>query len=277
MIKLVHFLTGSILCVKKSEIRRGKLETSLATRGIFLGCTSTSRNSIYHDTITKETKISIHFGVDEAHHASKTQRPSYDKHLINNNKDKLISNLKSFDSPDNHLANAMIVISQHSQVMPSELHLTNAHDSPSCHVAMPIKGNHLFLGMQTSPNNSNRIIIDNVAKKTPACRLLRWRTTIRGATILKINGTKIDNETHFRKVLNKCILVKLKTISLEKHPFEKINTHIDSTSPQILFDHMSIMAHQHNAESSNTAEWTDPHNHPPMAMNNICNIINNLS
>ena len=94
-----------------------------------------------------------------------------------------------------------------------------------------------------------------MTKGTPTCRLPRRRTTIRGATILKINSTNIDNETNFIMLLNKCILTKLKTTSLEISLLEKINNHIDSTSPKISFDKMSIMSHQHDAASSNTEEW----------------------
>ena len=144
---------GSILYAKKPVIRRGKLDTLLVTRCILLGYTSTSRNAIYHYAITKETKTSRHFVVDEAHYASKTQRPSYSKDLINNNRDKLTRHPKSFDSAENHLANAITAIHQHYQVTPSELHLTNSHGSPSCHITIPIKGQHPTLGLEISTND----------------------------------------------------------------------------------------------------------------------------
>ena len=70
--------------------------------------------------------------------------------------------------------------------------------------------------------------------------------------------------------------MKLKTTSLEMSLLKKINTHIDSTYPQISFDQMFIMLHQHNEASSNTAEYTDPHNPPPMNIHNICNSIINF-
>ena len=171
------------------------------------------------------------------------KRPSYANYLINDNKEKLTSHPKSFDSTENHLANDATAIHKHSQVTPSEMYLTNTHDIPSCHIVMPIKGQHVTLGLKTSTNDANRMIIDNMNKGTSACMLPRWRTTIRGTTILKTNGTNIDNETNFRILLNKCILVKFKTTSLETSPLEKTNTHIDSTSPQISFDRMCIVSY----------------------------------
>ena len=70
--------------------------------------------------------------------------------------------------------------------------------------------------------------------------------------------------------------VKIKSSSLEISPLEKVNAHVDSTSHQISFDKMSIVSHEHDAASSNTTEWTYPHNPRPMHVNNTCNSISNL-
>ena len=87
-----------------------------------------------------------------------------------------------------------------------------------------------------------------MAKVIPACRLPCWRTTVRVSTILKTNDTNIDKEIYFKQLLTKFVHMKLKSGSLDISSTEKIKTHIDSASPQI-----SIMAHQCDAECSNTA------------------------
>ena len=99
---------------------------------------------------------------------------------------------------------------------------------------------------------------------------------MRGETILKINGTKIGKEDNFRNLFNKCMHMKLKTTSLETHSLQKINTHIDSVSPQISFDQIHLMLHKHDAASSNTEELIDPHNPSPNHTNNICSSIRNF-
>ena len=67
--------------------------------------------------------------------------------------------------------------------------------------------------------------------------------------------------------------MKLKSASIAVSPVEKINTHIDSESPHIPFNQMYIMSHQHQAASSNTLKWTDPHNLHPMHLDTTCNYI----
>ena len=101
------------------------------------------------------------------------QRISYAKDLINNNRDKLASHPKSFDSTENYLANAVTAIHKYLQGISSELHLTNTHDSPSCNITISIKDQYQTLRLEMSTNDTNRIIIDNMTKGTPSCRLPR--------------------------------------------------------------------------------------------------------
>ena len=106
----LHFF-GSVLYPKTHGVRRGKLDTSLITRGITVDHTPTSRNATCHDAITRETKSSQHFFVDEAHCTSKADHPSYAKRLLLNNKEKLKTHHKSFDSNlDHHSAAATAIL-----------------------------------------------------------------------------------------------------------------------------------------------------------------------
>ena len=69
-----------------------------------------------------------------------------------------------------------------------------------------------------------------------------------------MNGTDLIDENHLKTLIEKCATMKLKKVSTDTSPVEKINTRIDSTSPQTSFDQMPIMAHQHQAATSNTLE-----------------------
>ena len=82
------------------------------------------------------------------------------------------------------------------------------------------------------------------------------------------------DENHLKTLIEKCAKMKLKKVSIDTSPVEKINTHIDSTSPQMSFDQMSIIAHQHKAATTNTIEWTDQHNPLPLNLDNTCNSMN---
>ena len=52
-------------------------------------------------------------------------------------------------------------------------------------------------------------------------------------------------------------------------PPEHINSTPDTNIPQIHFDQMTIMAHQHHAAKHDTPPWSDPHNTPPVSDSNI--------
>ena len=70
--------------------------------------------------------------------------------------------------------------------------------------------------------------------------------------------------------------MKLNKLSIEISPVEKINTHVDSTSPPMSFDQMSIMAYQRQAETSNTLEWADPQIPSQLNLDNMCNSMNHV-
>ena len=64
---------------------------------------------------------------------------------------------------------------------------------------------------------------------------------------------------------------------MQVSPVEKINTYIDSTSPQTSFDQMAVMAHQQHAATNNTTEWSDPHDSPLISLDAICNTLNSVN
>ena len=57
---------------------------------------------------------------------------------------------------------------------------------------------------------------------------------------------------------------KRKSLSFILVTQEHINICLDSNIPQIYFNQLNIMAHQHHAARNNTASWLDPKNPPPV-------------
>ena len=47
--------------------------------------------------------------------------------------------------------------------------------------------------------------------------------------------------------------------------------YVDSTMPQISFDQMSMMAHQHKAAINKSLEWQDPHIISHLPFEYVCN------
>ena len=89
---------------------------------------------------------------------------------------------------------------------------------------------------------------------TPGNIIPRWRTNLRGATILSVNDIPLKNDEHLAAIVHKCRHLKHIYILVQVSPVDKINPHVDSTSPQMSFDQMEVMVHQHHAAITNTAE-----------------------
>ena len=126
-----------------------------------------------HSTITRETKASRYFVIDEANYTSKTDRPSYTKYLLLTYKEKLNIHPKAFTSDLNHHAAEATAIHKCTEIIHSEFHLANTCDSPSIDIKIPIKGHHPTLGLELSTSDIGRIIIDNMSIRTSACRTSR--------------------------------------------------------------------------------------------------------
>ena len=73
---------SSIIYTKKPGIRRGKLDTSLITKGIFLSFTPTKRNAIYYDSSKRETKILHYYIIDEVHYSNNKTHPTYAQDIL---------------------------------------------------------------------------------------------------------------------------------------------------------------------------------------------------
>ena len=73
---------GSHATIKQPRIRLNKLDTTHITTGIFLGFTSTNRNTWFEDSTTNEVKSAWHAVYNEAHYLS-DNRPPYAHQLVN--------------------------------------------------------------------------------------------------------------------------------------------------------------------------------------------------
>ena len=118
--------------------------------------------------------------------------------MLLNSKDKLTSHPKSFDSTLNHHAAEDTAIQKYSKVMHSGVCLTDTHDIPSFKINTPIKGHHPKLGLEASTTGTGRIVTYQMTTGTISCRIHHCRTTIRVATILKLNCANLDGASHFK-------------------------------------------------------------------------------
>ena len=182
--------------VKKPGIRKGKLDTSLITKGIFLGFTPTKRNAIYYDSSTRETKTARHFVIDEAHYSNDANRPTYARDILDNKKLTSLRQPNVSFVPRTNDKNSPIT------VLPSDLYLTKPHTPRSSPYKLSLKGDHHNLGFIFSTSDTNRIIINDIKVNTSAYRIPYWRATLRGCHIVSINDIQIQDTSYFASVVS---------------------------------------------------------------------------
>ena len=82
-----------------------------------------------------------------------------------------------------------------------------------------------------------------MSPRTPANRILRWKSTLRGATILTVDKIIVKSKDHFKLLIKDLSSGGHKNVTIIVSPVEKVNVHVDSTISQVSFDQKSIMAH----------------------------------
>lgn len=143
---------------KKQGIKRGKLDASLATKGLFLGFVSTSSNAIYLDASTNETKTARHFVTDEAHYSTASKKVPHAKDLSSKDKptDKFpASGLPTFEQTT---ALAAYFAEAHSEVLPDTLHLSTDAHGRKLNYHVKLRGDHPTLGMIFNESDNGNII-----------------------------------------------------------------------------------------------------------------------
>jgi len=146
---LSHIRTfGSLIYVKKPGVKDGKLDTSLVTKGIFLGFTPTVWNAIYYDSGTKETKTVRHYSIDEAHYSSSATKPPYASDLMKPPKyipEQCNDVSQYIDSADSHAA-AATMSDPSVEIIENDLYLTSIANSITASSIVSLKGDHKTLG-----------------------------------------------------------------------------------------------------------------------------------
>ena len=155
-------------------------------------------------------------------------------------------------------------IIMHTTGLPDDFHLSTNPFGPSTDFTLPLKGQHPTLGLDLikHPDNS-RILMKSCSPSTPAARIPRWRSTLRNSIIIAVNNTPIDSSHQVAAIIAKARAAKVPSVSFTVVPQEHIDVTPDTNIPQIHFDQLNVMAHQHHAAKHNTPAWSDPHNPPP--------------
>lgn len=189
----------STIYVKTPGVDDGKIDTSRVYKGIFLGFTASKRNVKYYNIQTKISKISRHFVIDEAHFCSTDKILPYAKDLLEYNKSKSTyfttgparkissqPNKKSFSATAATLQDDL-------EILLSDLHISSSAIGPTIEHLVKIKGDDEFLRFRFKYDNKSNVIINNIEQRTPANKIPRWRTELRFATLISIDGVDVTS------------------------------------------------------------------------------------
>ena len=157
--------------------------------------------------------------------------------------------------PDSNMPNMSNAINQDAGPK-SNIILSPNPFGPTITVQCFVKGDHPCLGMELdSESQENRLILLGCQKSTPAARIPRWRSTLRGAVLQSINNTRTTSIEHVTKAVESMKLDNIKKANLTFVTIEKIPVHTEQGIPQLFHDQLNVLA-QHHQELKDDANIT---------------------
>ena len=120
---------------------------------------------------------------------------------------------------------------------------------PSIIIECKLKGNHSTLGLTLDETSmENRLTLMHCEKGTPAARIPRWRSELRGAVLAKVNNVKVQKIEDVERTIEalKGTLSekarKDQIVKLEFMTVHKVSIHPQKGIPQIYYDQLNIIA-----------------------------------
>ena len=288
--KLAHIRTfGAHVIVKRSGTRPTKADPHYYD-GNFLRFAATEKNIVYWDRITKREKLARHCTIDEFHFGSKTRPPfaqnvidrlSPNKTSLGNTSTKDIIHLHDIDGiipalhdllpdynrPQHNTAVAATTYSRMTAPQQQQEEIVHMEESQSIYtnpVTVQLAINRLpTLGfiLQDDPQLEHPIL-RTCQEGTQAYRLPSWRSRLKGALLLRLDGQRITTTSDFISHLNQLRTLHRTHATLM---FAKMDTtSLDNTGvPQLHFDQLRhihhILTHNSNPAPNATGNTKNPH------------------
>ena len=131
---------------------------------------------------------------------------------------------------------------------PIDFELTSNPFGSSVDITILLKGDHPTLGLDlVHDDDNNRITLASCISSTPAARIPRWRSTLRHATIVAIDHVPINTIDDIKSSITSSRSSSAKHTTITFMPLEHVNIRPDTNIPQIHFDQLNVIAHQHSA------------------------------
>ena len=104
------------------------------------------------------------------------------------------------------------------------------------------KGHHPTLGLQlqNSTEWNDTVNIIDCTRATPAVRIHRWRTRVKGNTLLQVNGIQVNTVEDVKNIIQQYTSNKTHTLTIGLR--EKVSMHDDDGVPMLYFDQLAMIA-----------------------------------
>ena len=110
-------------------------------------------------------------------------------------------------------------------------------------VECKVKGSDLMLGLELDETTYlNKVVLIECKKGTSSARIPRWRSQLRGATILEINGTQIQRKKDVEMMIEQSKKENMKTIHITFATSKRVNIHSQRGIPQLFHDQLNILS-----------------------------------
>lgn len=120
------------------------------------------------------------------------------------------------------------------------LYLSNDPFGPTITVPIMVRGDHATLGLQLDTRNEKgRLILSHCEKSTPSHRIKKWRSTLKGGNLIKIEGQDVTTIEDVRKHIENARNVKKEEIQLTFATEERVPIHTVHGVPQIFLDQLN--------------------------------------
>ena len=130
--------------------------------------------------------------------------------------------------------------------------LSSTPYGPTMTVECRVKGNHATLGFDLEENSmKDRVVLISCLKGTPAARIPKWRSQLRGAILRKVDNVEIKNIKDVVQTIEKLKLrlsnkrSNEKMVNLQFVMLEKVAVHPQKGVPQLYFDQLNVIATHH--------------------------------
>ena len=118
-------------------------------------------------------------------------------------------------------------------------------DGPYLDIMMTVRGNHPSLGMNIKINAAGQPILIDCKSGTPACRIPKWRSTLRNARVKEINKEVINNIQDIHNAVAMARSNKIKCVECKFATESKVEMHPQLGIPQLHFDQLNVIAEHH--------------------------------